>query len=150
MDETYARLLALRTGMRHFERWSEQQARAVGITAAQHQLLLAVRGHADSRGPTVGEVADYLFLRHHSVVGLIDRAAAARLITRTRDDKDHRLVRLHLSADGARRLEKLSALHVEELSRLSTPFPNAWEGLAPVQRTHGLSGSSAMSSGNSV
>jgi DNA-binding MarR family transcriptional regulator len=145
-DETYARLLALRTGMRHFERWSEQQARATGITAAQHQLLLAIRGHADSEGPTVGEVADYLVLRHHSVVGLIDRAVAARLISRTRDDKDHRVVRLHLSANGAKRLEKLSALHVEELKRLGTPFPNAWEGLAPVQRSHGLPGSPAMSS----
>ena len=145
-DETYARLLALRTGMRHFERWSEQQARAAGITAAQHQLLLVVRGHADSRGPTVGEIADYLFLRHHSVVGLIDRAEAARLITRTSDVEDHRLVRLHLSANGAKRLEKLSALHVEELQRLGAPFPNAWEGLAPVQQFHGLPGSPAMSS----
>ena len=145
-DDTYARLLALRTGMRHFERWSEQQARAAGITAAQHQLLLVVRGHADSRGPTVGEIADYLFLRHHSVVGLIDRAEAARLITRTRDDEDHRLVRLHLSANGTKRLERLSALHVEELQRLGAPFPNAWEGLAPVQQFHGLPGSPAMSS----
>lgn len=145
-DETYAHLLALRTGMRHFERWSEQKARGAGITAAQHQLLLAVRGHADSRGPTVGEVADYLLLRHHSVVGLIDRAVAARLITRTRDDEDHRLVRLHLSANGAKRLEGLSALHVEELKRLGASFPTAWKGLAPVQRVHGLPGSPAMSS----
>jgi len=145
-DETYARLLALRTGMRHFERWSDQQARAAGLTGAQHQLLLAVRGHAESQGPTVGEVADYLLLRHHSVVGLIDRAVAAGLIKRTRDEKDHRLVRLHLSAKGAKRLEELSTLHVEELKRLGTPFPNAWEGLGPVQRVHGLPGSPAMTS----
>ena len=32
------------------------------------------------RGPTVGEVADYLLLRHHSVVGLIDRADEAGLV----------------------------------------------------------------------
>jgi DNA-binding MarR family transcriptional regulator len=140
-DEDYARLLALRTGMRHFERWSEQQARVAGLTTAQHQLLLAIRGHGDPRGPTVGDVADHLLLRHHSVVGLIDRATSAKLIRRTRDDEDHRVVRLHLSANGAKRLEGLSALHVEELKRLGTPFPNAWEGLAPVQRSHGLPGS---------
>ena len=146
MDETYARLLALRTGMRRYERWSEQQARAAGLTTAHHQLLLAIRGHGDARGPTVGEIADYLLLRHHSAVGLIDRAEAAGLIARTRDDADHRVVRLRLSADGARRLERLSTLHVEELRRLGAPFPNAWEGLAPLQRTHGLPGSPAMSS----
>ena len=61
-DDVYARLLALRTGLRHFERWSESQARAAGLTPAQHQLLLAIRGHGDPRGPTIGEVADYLLL----------------------------------------------------------------------------------------
>lgn len=146
MDETYARLLALRTGMRRFERWSEQQARAAGLTTAQHQLLLAIRGHGDIKGPTVGELADYLLLRHHSAVGLIDRAEAAHLIARTRDDEDHRVVRLRLSKDGARRLERLATLHMEELSRLGTPFPNAWEGLASVQPVHGLPNSPAMSS----
>jgi len=142
-DDTYARLLALRTGLRHFERWSEQQARAAGLTPAQHQLLLAIRGHADPRGPTVGEVADYLLLQHHSTVGLIDRGEAAGLVTRTRTEDDHRVVRLHLTEDGAKRLEALSALHLEELERLAPQLPAAWEGLAPVQRTHGFPGAPA-------
>src|SRR5579864_2385786 len=95
-DADYERLLALRTGLRHFQRWSEQQASAAGLTPAQHQLLLAIRGHGDQRGPTVGEIADYLLLRHHSTVGLIDRADAAGLVVRTRDPEDHRIVRLRL------------------------------------------------------
>ena len=41
------RLLAFRTGLRRFLAWSGQQAEAAGITPAQHQLLLAVRGHPD-------------------------------------------------------------------------------------------------------
>lgn len=137
-QETYARLLALRTQMRHFERWSEQQARAAGLTAAQHQLLLAIRGHGNPKGPTVGELADYLLLRHHSVVGLIDRAELIGLVSRVRDDKDHRVVRLQLTEDGARRLEALSALHVEELNRIGTKLPGTWEKLGPVQRPHGF------------
>lgn len=139
-DADYAHLLALRTGLRHFARWSEQQARAAGLTPAQHQLLLAVRGHADPRGPTVGEVADYLLLRHHSVVGLVDRADEAGLVIRSRDGEDHRLVRLHLTEEGEERLKALSALHLEELERLAPQVPGAWEGLAPVQRNHGFSG----------
>ncbi len=139
-NSIYARLLALRTGLRHFERWSEQQARAAGLTPAQHQLMLAIRGHSDPRGPTIGEVADYLLLQHHSTVGLIDRAVAAGLVTRTRTEDDHRVVRLHLTDDGAERLEMLSALHLEELLRLAPQLPGIWEGLAPVQRTHGFPG----------
>jgi uncharacterized protein YeaO (DUF488 family)/DNA-binding MarR family transcriptional regulator len=136
-DADYARLLALRTGLRHFQRWSEQQARGAGLTPAQHQLLLAIRGHSDQRGPTVGEIADYLLLRHHSTVELIDRADSAGLVRRTRDPDDHRVVRLQLTDAGAERLETLSALHLEELDRLARRFPAAWQGLAPVRPGHG-------------
>ncbi len=118
-DDTYARLLALRTGLRRFQQWSEQQARAAGLTPAQHQLLLAVRGHTDSRGPTIGDLADYLLVRHHSVVGLVDRAEGAGLVVRERDLDDHRLVRVRCTDAGADRLEALSALHLAEIERLS-------------------------------
>lgn len=137
-DKTYSRLLDIRTGMRRFERWSEQQAKAEGLTAAQHQLLLAIRGHDDPRGPTVGEIADYLLLRHHSVVGLINRAESLGLIHRSRDDDDGRVVRLSLSQQGAKRLEDLSKLHVEELRRLSAHFSEISEGLAPTGGLHGI------------
>jgi uncharacterized protein YeaO (DUF488 family)/DNA-binding MarR family transcriptional regulator len=134
-DDAYARLLALRTGLRHFERWSAQQAEAAGLTPAQHQLLLAIRGHGDPSGPSIGEVADYLLLRHHSTVGLIDRAEAAGLVERHRDPTDHRLVRLRLSELGEERLAALSSLHLEELERLARDLP--WRGLAPLRASHG-------------
>jgi DNA-binding MarR family transcriptional regulator len=136
-DAAYRRLLALRTSLRHFERWSENQARAAGLTPAQHQLLLAIRGHGDPRGPTIGEVADYLMLRHHSTVELVDRADAAGLVTRHRQSDDHRVVRLSLTRSGARRLERLSSLHLEEIKRLAPQLSALSEGLEPVQQTHG-------------
>lgn len=139
-DATYGRLLALRTGLRRFEAWSAKQARAAGLTPAQHQLLLAVRGHADPEGPTIGEVADYLLLRHHSAVGLVDRAEAAGFVYRTRSEDDHRVVRLHLTQDGAARLEALSALHLEEVDRLALGLPSASAGLEPVYPPHGFAG----------
>jgi DNA-binding MarR family transcriptional regulator len=139
-DADYEDLLTLRTGLRRFLRWSEQQAEAAGLTPAQHQLLLAIRGHSDPRGPTIGEVADYLLLRHHSAVGLIDRADAAGLVARIRDPEDHRIVRIQLTAKGSKRLEALSAQHLEELQRLALRLPSAWRGLMPRQPLHGLSG----------
>jgi DNA-binding MarR family transcriptional regulator len=132
-DDAYRRLLALRTGLRRFERWSEAQARAAGLTPAQHQLLLAVRGHDDPRGPKVGDVAEQLLLHHHSAVGLVDRAEAAGLLRRIRDAEDHRVVRLQLTPSGENRLAALSALHVEELRRLARRLPDLWEGLPDVE-----------------
>jgi DNA-binding MarR family transcriptional regulator len=128
-DEDYRRLLELRTGLRRFLRWSEEQASAAGLTPAQHQLLLAIRGHPDDRGPTVGDVAGYLLLRHHSVVGLVDRAEAAGLVTRQPDADNLSTVRLRLTAKGAARLETLSELHLQELEHLAPTMHALWDAL---------------------
>ncbi len=117
-DRDYRRLLEFRTELRRFLQWSEEQAKALGLTAAQHQLLLAVRGHAGPPDPTVGDAADSLLLRHHSAVGLVDRAVDAGLVRRHRDADDHRVVRLRLTPLGTRKLAELSRRHLEELGRL--------------------------------
>jgi DNA-binding MarR family transcriptional regulator len=128
-DAAYQRLLEFRDGLRLFLRWSEEQAAAVGLTPAHHQLLLAVRGHPGPLAPTVSDVAEHLQLRRHSVVGLINRAEAAGLLTRNADVDDQRVVRLSLSRLGARRLEQLSELHLEELRRLAPRLRPVWDGL---------------------
>jgi DNA-binding MarR family transcriptional regulator len=128
-DADYQRLLEWRTGIRRFLRWSEEQASAVDITPAQHQLLLAIRGHSGSNDPTIGEVAESLLLRHHSAVGLVDRAEAAGLVARFADPHDQRVVRLRLTTVGARRLRQLSARHLEELGRLAPRLRALWSGL---------------------
>ena len=114
----YANLLAFRTALRRFDAWSHEQARQVGLTHAQHQLLLAIKGHDGPQGPTIGEAALYLNTRHHSVVGLVDRAEAAGLLCRARDDADARAVRLRLTDLGEERLAQLTELHLAELGRL--------------------------------
>jgi DNA-binding MarR family transcriptional regulator len=128
-DEDYRRLLELRTGLRRFLRWSEQQAEAAGVTPAQHQLLLAVRAHPDPPGATIGDVAAALLLRHHSAVGLVDRAEAAGLLTRRQDSDNLSVVRLRLTDEGTRKLEALSELHLEELAHLAPTMQALWEAL---------------------
>lgn len=114
----YQRLLEMRTGLRKFLHWSEERARQVGLTPAQHQLLLAVRGHPGPAAPTIGDLAEHLLLQHHSAVQLVDRAEAAGLLVRSRDPDDHRRVHVALTAAGNRILESLSAEHLEELDRV--------------------------------
>ncbi|MES1240789.1 MAG: MarR family transcriptional regulator [Acidobacteriota bacterium] len=128
-DADYRRLLQFRTGLRRFLHWSAQEAESAGLTPAQHQLLLAIRGHEDSRGPTIGDVAAYLFLRHHSAVGLVDRAESAGLVERTEDQEDRRVVRLRLTDKGWAALAALSQLHLEELKRLAPEMRALWTGL---------------------
>ena len=117
-EPDYAALLAFRTALRRFHRWSEQQAEAAGLTAAQHQLLLAVKGHDDPRGPTIGEIAEYLLLRHHSTVELVNRAQAAGMVNRVKDVDDGRVVRVQLTGTGEKAIERLTQLHLDELAQL--------------------------------
>jgi DNA-binding MarR family transcriptional regulator len=115
----YENLLVFRTSLRRFQHWSENQARQAGVTPAQHQLLVAIKGHPGSSGPTVSDLAGCLLLRHHSTVELIDRAEAAGLVSRARDDRDGRLTRICITAKGERRLHQLVPAHIGELRRLA-------------------------------
>ena len=128
-DLDYQRLLDFRTGLRRFLRWSEERVESYGLTTSQHQLLLAIRGHADPRGPTIGEAAAYLLLRHHSTVGLVDRAQRAGLVVRRPDEEDHRVVRLGLTEKGSEILRLLTVQHYEELERLAPRMRALWAGL---------------------
>jgi DNA-binding MarR family transcriptional regulator len=128
-DKDYEKLLDLQTGLRRFLRWSEDQALAEGLTGAQQELLLAVRGHPDRRGPTIGEVSRYLMRRSHTTVSLVDRAVAAGLLERRADREDQRVVRLALTASGNRHLDRLAGLYREQLARLGPRASGLWRGL---------------------
>ena len=130
-DAEYRRLLQFRIGLRRFLHWSEEQAERAGLTPAQHQLLLAIRGHEGESGPTIGDVAGYLLLRHHSAVGLVDRAEKAGLVQRHEDRGDRRVVRLRLTPLGDDMLQQLSAAHLEEIQRLTPRIQELSQGLEP-------------------
>jgi len=125
----FEHLLELRTGLRRFLRWSEDQAKAAGLTAAKHQLLLAVRGHPDPAGPTIGEIADYLVLRHHSAVGLVDRATEDGLVQRSADPANKSVVRVTLTPAGMAKLDALTEAHLEEISHLAPAMETLWRAL---------------------
>ncbi len=148
-QDDFEYLLRLRTGLRRFLRWSEQQAQAAGVTSAQHQLLLAIRGHPGGAPPTIGEIADYLVLRHHSASELVDRAEAAGLVVRNPDPVNGTQVRVSLTETGMVKLNRLAETHLAELAHLAPTMRALWEALdanasrAPrslaVQATHSSS-----------
>lgn len=119
-DREYQALAQFRSALRRFLHFSEQAARDVGTTPAQHQLLLAIRGHAEPGPPVIGDLARSLQLRHHSTVELVDRTTAAGLVRRIPDPADHRRHPVQLTAAGRRLLEDLTLVHRDELRRFRT------------------------------
>lgn len=128
--EDFEHLLAFRTSLRRFERWSESQAREAGLTHVQHQLLVAIKGHPGDQPPTVGDLAEYLLLRHHSAVELVDRAEAAGFVRRIPDAADGRLVRVGLTAKGDRSLSALTPAHLAQLHDLAAVLDELVTGWA--------------------
>lgn len=128
----FEHLLELRTGLRRFLRWSEEQAKSAGLTPAKHQLLLAIRGHPDPAGPTMGDLAEYLVLRHHSAVGLVDRAEKDGLVSRNPDPGNKSVVRVTLTPAGAAKLDLLAEAHLQEIAHLAPTMRTLWRALQQV------------------
>ena len=118
-QQDFERLLEFRVSLRRFQRWSEDQAQAAGLTHVQHQLLVAIKGHHGDRPPTVGDLAGYLLLRPHSAGELVDRAEAAGLVKRIPDGSDGRVIRVLLTAEGDRVMQELTRAHLERLHELA-------------------------------
>jgi len=130
----YRALAELRHQIRRFLTFSEREARAVGIEPQQHQLLLALKGLPGDRRPTVGALAERLQLRHHSVVGLVDRLAAAGLAARRSNAEDGREVLLAITARGERLLRRLSLAHQVELQSAGPALLEALAAIVPASR----------------
>jgi DNA-binding MarR family transcriptional regulator len=118
--EEYVALAAFRRALRRFLRFAEEGARSVGITPQQHQVLLAVAGQPDRDWATVGELATALQLRHHAIVGLLDRCQAADLIVRTQAPDDRRVVRVSLTPKGEDLLAHLTERNLGSLRTLGS------------------------------
>jgi DNA-binding MarR family transcriptional regulator len=127
--EDYAALGQFRYRIRRFLHFSESAARQEGLEPQQHQLLLAVCSLEEPNGPTIGELADHLLIRHHSAVGLIDRMEERGLIARVRGTDDRRQVKVRLTPSGEEKLKRLSAIHREELRNSGPALVEALSGL---------------------
>ena len=119
LTPAHYRLLAeWRYALRRFLRFSENAARAAGLTPQQHQAMLAIKGFPGRPGLTIGELAEYLQIRHHSAVGLADRLVREQYARRIPDRGDRRRVHLALTARGEAVLARLTAAHREQLRRV--------------------------------
>jgi DNA-binding MarR family transcriptional regulator len=129
----YESLSAFRYALRRFLRFSEEAAEAVGLTPQQHQALLAIKGFPGRDRLTNGELAERLQVRHHSVVGLVNRLEAQGLIVREQGESDRREFYITLTERGGELLERLTAVHQEELRHVGPQLSDALGSIRKVE-----------------
>lgn len=117
----YKALAQFRYQLRVFLAFSETAAERQGLTSQQHQALLSIKGFVDPGPATVGDVARFLLIRHHSAVELIKRMEKGGLIKRAPDPEDARRVHLRLTAKGEQKLQAISRINLGELRRAASP-----------------------------
>jgi DNA-binding MarR family transcriptional regulator len=108
--------------LRRFLRFSEEAAKAQGLTPLQYQLLLQIKGCKGRSWALVGELAERLQLAQHGVVALVSRCEQAGLVERVPGEHDRRQVQVHLTPHGQRAVRRVARLHRGELASLSSIF----------------------------
>lgn len=88
------------------EPWVRYLRRTEAISPSQFNLLRILRG-AGEEGRTMSEIGERLINRDPDVTRLADNLVKRGLARRIRDNKDRRLVRLHITSAGLEMLERL-------------------------------------------
>ncbi len=127
--EEYEALSEFRYRIRRFLRLSEDAAGQAGLEPRQHQFLLALKGLTQKERVTIRDLAEQMQLRHHSVVGLINRLVERKLVERRRGEHDRRQVYIHLTAKGEAILRDLSLFHRAELQATGPALVEALNSL---------------------
>lgn len=117
--QEYIRRAQFRSAVRRFLRSSELQARQAGVTRQQHEMMVAIKGTPARDWATLGEIAEALQINHNAAVGLVNRAAAAGLVTRSPHPDDGRRVCVSLTPEGEAILADLSDGLRQELQRMA-------------------------------
>jgi len=117
-QEDYTTLAEFRYLIRCFVEFSENEAKAAGLTSRHHQALLVIKGYGRGKPIAVGDLAERLKIRHNTAVELANRLAEGGLVERIHDGLDQRRVLLRLTTVAERRLAALSSAHLDELSRI--------------------------------
>lgn len=102
-----------------------------GLTYPQYLVLVAL-SQAEDR--TVGDLGEALFLESNTLTPLLKRMEAAGLVTRRRDAKDERVVRVALGPAGAEVVERVECVPLEVLSAIDRPLGELQEMKAGIDR----------------
>jgi len=130
-DSEFQALFDFRGHILDYMDFSDSAARAAGIEPRQYQLLLAIKGGPVDAQRTVGTLAQYLRIRHHSAVELIDRAERNGFVQREQTSHG-RTVLVGLTTKGEQVLRQSVA---ERLVELKTAGPALVDALRRLLRS---------------
>jgi DNA-binding MarR family transcriptional regulator len=107
--EEEASLSIVRTADVLFQRMAEL-LKPFDLSSSQYNVLRILRGAKDALA--CGQIAERMVSRDPDITRLLDRMETRRLISRTRDGQDRRVVKARITARGLSLLEEIQPLIV--------------------------------------
>ncbi|HEU5080292.1 MAG TPA: MarR family transcriptional regulator [Opitutaceae bacterium] len=132
--DDYMALASFRHALRGFMYFSAKAARAEKLSPQQQQALLAIKGFSPGRHISIGDLAEHLYRKHNSTVGLVDRLVKRKLVRRSPGSTDRRKVFIELTPQGEAMIDRLSASHREELRRIGPGLRHWLQTIAGDER----------------
>ncbi|WP_285765585.1 MarR family transcriptional regulator [Peribacillus sp. SI8-4] len=112
--------------LRYVSSWIKQRGREIlydyHITIPQ---FLALQYLFEAGDMTIGELSTKMFLAFSTTTDLIDRMEKRQLVQRVKDEKDRRVVRIHLLGEGERIIEEVINKRQQYLSGVLAHFNDA-------------------------
>ncbi|MBI0476286.1 MarR family transcriptional regulator [Sphingomonas sp. MA1305] len=105
----------------------------LGITYPQFLVLQAIR---EQDGRTIGQIAERLSLESSTITPLIKRLEAVGLVSRARDTRDERQVRISLTEAGVQRWRETGCLGPALLQRSGLAPADAIDLNAKIKTLH--------------
>jgi DNA-binding MarR family transcriptional regulator len=108
-----------------------------GLTPTQYNVLRILRG-AGAEGLACREIAERMVNRDPDITRLLDRLEGQKLVRRSREKKDRRVVMTYITPDGLRLLKELdrpvAELHERQLGHLKEQHLQKLAGLLETAR----------------
>lgn len=118
-DADYRALFQFRYRLRIFIAFSNANAHNAGLTSQQYQALLAIKGSGNQSGISVGELAEFLLIKHHTAVELVNRMVKLGFLKKVVDQNDNRRVLVALTKKGVLRLQKVATVNFKHFKSSS-------------------------------
>ncbi len=114
-----------------------QILKAQDLSATQYNVLRILRGSPN--GLACGEIADRMITRDPDITRLLDRLEKRRLVSRCRESKDRRMVKVRITSEGLKLLtlldEPVQQAHRKQLGHLGRERLQALTELLQAART---------------
>ncbi len=131
VNEDHEALLGILVTAEMLKKESNDLFAPLGITGAQFNVLILLHAQTEDGTMSQSDLGRLLTVHRSNVTGLVDRLERQGLVRRLDDEKDRRVYRIALTAEGREKVRRAEELYLERIHALMGGLePREWRALS--------------------